>query len=552
MCSSDLTRSAQRQLVVDKTAPTITITSPSAGSAVFGPLAIGGTAADLGAGASGVLSVSVGLGKQIDEGDLAGSTWTSVVGTTNWSFSFLNINDFANTTYSFNTGDTDRDGIEDVGETWTDLWDFTFYVRAIDEAGDSADGNTAYLTGYTLQIDPKRDRPEVTILSPIPDAQGDTVVGGFLRVFGSAFDSQFIEMVQIAIDSDNDGDYTNDTWSEGTLADTDPDGTNWYLADGTTSWSVRLNENGEFDPQGADTTRTISFKVRARDYKVDDGGPLLGDGIYGAEVEYTDLTFNKDFPQFDGISLASGETVGGTVTLTGIVRDETDIRRIIFSNEGPLLDNNEIFDNPGGLLPPGSATTTVATTPNPYGGSSITVDLLGTSDPDYDSAFPGSYRVSIPIDTTAPGLYAGGAGSMSVKLTAEDVTTPSPFTNQSLISFSVDNVLPSDLTYTGDAEILGTEAELQGTVRDTGTVSGIERIVVYLTDASGDLVRLNGGGTTAMPLLETLLTDDPEDNTETLDDYRMVIDNRLEEGNDGGAAGDNDGIAEFLDRKSVV
>ncbi len=526
------TRIASRQLSVDKTAPTIGITSPPTGSDVYGPVTIGGTAAD-NPGGAGVESISVGLGKQIDEGDLAGSTWTAVPGTTSWSFDFANINDYANNTYSTNTGDADGDGIEDAGETWTDLWDFTFYVRAIDDAGDGAGGNIAYLTSYTLTIDPKQDRPEVNVLSP----EDGATVGGFVRVFGSAFDGQFVEKVQIAIDANNNGDYTDDTWSEGALDETDPDGTNWYLANGTTSWNVNLNENSEFDPTGGDTTRTVRFKVRAWDYKT-----APGDGIPGAAVENS-VTFNKSFPRFDGMSLTSGATVGGIVELIGIVRDESDLDRIIFSNEGPLLDNTVIFDNPGGLLPPGTNTTVVQTTPNPYGGADIEVELLGTSDPDHDSAFPGSYRIRIPIDTEAPGLYFDGAGSMSVKVTAEDVTSPSPFTNQNLISFNVDNVDPSLLTFTGDSEILGTAAELKGTVRDTGTVSGIDRLTVYLTNAAGELVRIKGGSGTIAVFTEADVLDQ---TNATYDDYRMVIDNQLEDGNDDGSAGDGDGIDEFL------
>ncbi|WP_144083022.1 beta strand repeat-containing protein [Salinispira pacifica] len=529
------TRIASRAFTVDKTAPSISITSPADGSAVFGPLTIGGTTAD-NSGGAGVDNVSIGLGKQIDPTNastLEASTWIDTGGTTSWSYSFLNINDYANSTFAVNTGDLDGDGVEDAGETWTDLWDFTVYVRAEDSAGLSGDGNVNYLTSYTLQIDPKRDRPEVTILSPDDGA----TVGGFVRVFGSAFDSQFVEKVQIAIDADNDGDYTNDSWSEGTLDETS-DGVNWYQVNGTDSWNINLNENSEFDPS-VGSTRTIGIRVRAKDYK-----QTPGDGIYGAEEEIS-ITFNKDFPQFEGMTLVSGDTVSGTYLLSGLVRDETDIDRIIFSNEGPLLDNTVIFDNPGGLLPPGAANTTGLETAA-AAAEGITVELLGTGDPDYDGAFPGSYRISIPINTEAAGLYNNGAGSMSVKVTAEDTTSPSPFTNQNLISFSVDNITPSDLAVTGSTEIIGTAAELQGTVRDTGTVAGIDRVVLYLTDRNGDLIQLkNGSGTTSsFTAADVYDLDNP-----AFDDYRIVIDNELESGaagSDGLPSGDGDGFDERL------
>ncbi len=529
------TRVASRSLIIDKSAPTISTTFPANGDAVFGPLTVSGTTSD-NPGGAGVKSVTIGLGNQIDPTNsttLEASTWNPTGGTVSWSYSFLNINDYANASYSVNTGDTDQDGIEDGGETWTDLWDFSFYVRAEDSAGASGNGNISYLTSYVLQIDPKRDRPEVTIMSP---SDGSTV-GGFVRVFGSSFDSQFVEKIQIAIDADNDGDYTNDTWAEGTLDVTDA-GVKWYEANGTSSWNININEAGEFDPT-VGSTRTIAFKVRAKDYKV-----TPGDGIYGAEEE-TNITFNKDFPQFVSMNLVSGETVSGTYTLTGLVRDETDIDRIIFSNEGPLLDNTVIFDNPGGLTPPGAANTTGLETAEATG-KGMTVELLGTSDPEYDSDFPGAYRVSIPIDTEAAGLYPAGAGSMSVKLTAEDSTTPSPFTNRNLISFSVDNIDPSSLIYNGDSEILGTNAELKGTVRDLGTVAGINRVVLYLENRDNELVQLKGGsGTIASFNIEDVY--DPDNPT--YNDYRIVIDNSLEGGVPGDdllPSGDGDGYDERL------
>ena len=536
--ASGKTKVVSRQISVDKTGPDISVISPLNNAAVFGPLTISGTATD-NAGGAGVKNIKIGLGNTIDATSaltLEASTWTDIAGTTSWSYSFLNINDFANTTYSVNTGDLNADGIEDVGETWTDLWNFKFYVRSEDNAGaGGAGGNISYLTAYNLQIDPKRDRPEVSILSPTDGA----TVGGFVRVFGSAFDSQFVEKVQIAISSDSDADYTNDAlWTQGTLDETEA-GVRWYLVSGTTSWNVRLNEAAEFDPTGGDTINTIRFKVRAKDYKV-----APGDGIYGNEVEYS-ITFNKNFPQFSAMSINSGDTVGGTVIFEGLVRDESDIARIVFSNEGPLLNNTTIYTNPdpSGVAVPGLTTTEVSSVANPYGGADITVSLLGTTDPEYSAAFPASYRIYVPINTAAAGLYNNGAGSMSIKLTAEDNTTPQPFTNQYLVSFSVDNILPVNLAWTGGSELVGTSASLKGSVRDTGAVSGIDRVVVYLTNLDGELVSLKGSGS-------PIAVFDPLDVLDELnsgyDDYRMVINNRLEDGNDGGSAGDNDGIPEWL------
>lgn len=524
------TRVISRPLSVDKTGPTLAILNPLSGSAVFGPLTITGTSTD-NVGGAGVASVSIGLGHQIDPDDLEGSTWVAVGGTTSWTYTFTNINDFANAIYATNVGDTNANGLEDNGEIWSDLWDFKFWVRAQDSAGVSGPGNISYLSNYVLQIDPKRDRPEATVMSP----ENGATVGGFLRVFGTAFDSQFVEKVQIAIDANADGDYTNDpVWEEGDLDEVDG-GVRWYLVSGTTSWNIRLNENQEFDPVGAETTRTIRFKVRAKDYKV-----TPGDGVYGGEIE-REITFNKNFPQFSAMSLNSGDTVGGTVYLTGLIRDESDIERIVFSNESPQINNRTIFVNPGNLNPAASGNTNVSSAAATEVG--VTVFRLGTADPDYNANYPGSYRVSIPINTGAAGLYPNGAGTMSVKLTAEDNTSPSPFTNQYLITLSVDNVAPSSLAYSGATNILGSAAELKGSVRDLGTVSGIDGIFVYLTNLDGELVRLQGGTGSVGGFDPGVLLDK---NVSTYADYRMFIDNRYESGADSGPNGDNDGISEFL------
>ncbi|MBI9101743.1 MAG: hypothetical protein JEY99_04970 [Spirochaetales bacterium] len=572
-----------KQINIDKTAPTISVTTPVNNATVFGPLTIGGTTID-NTGGAGVESVKIGLGRQIDPtspATLEASTWVEVAGTTSWSHTFTNINNYANESSSVNQGDTDGDGVEDAGETWGDIWDFTFYVRTIDSAGEGVAGNISYLTSYTLQIDPKKDRPEVSVLSP---EDGNTV-GGFVRVFGTATDGQYIEKVQIAIDISNDGTY--DTWDEGTLDEIDDMGTPvntsddvyWYLVNGTDSWNISLNENNEFNPSGVGETQDVGFKVRAKDYKV-----TPGDGVYSDYSEDTKqvITFNKAFPQFDGMNLESGATVGDTVILTGIVHDESNIARIIYSNEGPLLDNTIIFNlNDWDTKDSGAANylNLNQTTNQEVGkietdtgsGLYMTVDFLGEEDTYFDyledengdpitnpgrELFPGYYyRVNIPIDTEATGLYPNGAGSMSVRLTAEDTTSGTPYTNQYPLSFDVDNKVPTELTYTGDTEIMGTSASIKGTVKDEGFISGIDRIVVYLTNINGEIIPLqdddeDSGNTYPSPIAGFSEADVLDEGNTVYTAYRMVIDNTLEDGNDNGSAGDDDGIPEYLSLSS--
>jgi hypothetical protein len=160
---------------------------------------------------------------------------------------------------------------------------------------------------------------------------------------------------------------------------------------------------------------------------------------------------------------------------------------------------------------------------------------VNSGEPGYVAGYV-TYPLEIPINTTEAGLFPASSGIMAVALDAID---SSGFHSILSLSFNVDNILPSNLTYTAGSEIIGTQAEVQGTVRDTGIVSGIKQVVVYLKRGTS-VVRLKGGSGSldASGVLNL--------NNSAYNDYRIVIDNRLEDGNDTGSAGDNDGFAEWL------
>jgi len=498
-----------RTVVVDTTGPVVTIIDPADLTSVYGKVSIRGSAEDA---TTTVKNIKIGIGKTVNEADYEGSPWYPATGTVSWSYTFNNINAYANTTYAVDIGDTDQDGVQDAGETWLNIWRMKIYIRAEDTAGLGSTGNISYVSTYTLEIDPNRDRPEVTVLDPDDGA----TIGGYKRVFGIAQDGQSIWKVQIAFDMNNDGDFTDagDVWpsisgfTPPAADESDSSTTAWYVVNGTTSWYQTINLYGEFNPTGTETTRTIKFKVRAWDYKT-----TPGDGIPGIEVVRT-ITFDKTVPQYSNISHETGSTVGGSFTITGYVRDESGLQSIIFKHEGPRISSQELI----GALP----------------GQPRAV-LVNSGEPGYVAGYV-TYRLEIPINTTEAGLFPASSGIMAVALDAID---SSGFHSILSLSFNVDNIQPSLLTYTAGSEIIGTQAEVQGTVRDTGIVSGIKQVVVYLKRGTS-VLRLKGGSGSLDASGVLNLSDS------AYNDYRIVIDNRLEDGNDTGSAGDNDGFAEWL------
>ncbi|AEJ20126.1 Ig-like domain-containing protein [Gracilinema caldarium] len=499
-----------RTVVVDTTGPVVSIIDPVELSSVYGKVTIRGSAEDA---TTQVRNIKIGIGKTVNETNYEGSPWYPATGTVSWSYTFNNINAYANTTYAVDIGDTDGDGIQDAGETWLNIWRMKVYIRAEDTAGLSGTGNIAYVSSYTLEIDPNRDRPEVTILDPDDGA----TVGGYKRIFGIAQDGQSIWKVQIAFDINNDGDFTDvdDKWpsisgfNPPSVDENDSSTTAWYVVNGTTSWYQTINLYGEFNPTGTATTKTIKFKVRAWDYKT-----TPGDGIPGIEVIRT-ITFDKTVPQYADLSHETNSTVGGSFTITGYVRDESGLQSIIFKHEGPRISSQELIGAPAG------------------GPRAV---LVNSGEPGYVAGYQ-TYRIEVPINTTEAGLFPNSSGIMAVAFDAIDT---SGFHSIQSLSFNVDNIQPTNLTYTAGTEIIGSQAEVQGTVKDTGVISGIKQVVVYLQQGTS-VLRLKGTGVATLPFSGVLDLNDP-----TYDDYRIVIDNRLEDGNDSGSAGDKDGYAEWL------
>lgn len=477
---------------VDKTAPVIQVLSPTAGTNVNGQVLVTGTTDD-GTG-TGIHSVEMYVGRL--------NSYKAIEGKNIWTAEFGNIDNFAGGDNGYDINDTNKNGVRDgLEEEFKGIWHLDVTIIATDKAG-----NVATDTSFYLELDPERDRPTVVILDPKEDVM---TVGGFKRISGYAHDDDSLEVIQIAFDMNNNGSYTDpeDIW-DGHIADaSDSKATAWYNAEGTYNWNIVINENGEFNPAGGDSTRTVKFKMRARDVKIHTTGP----SVYSPEVEKT-LTFDRNYPIFEDITLSTGDTIGGQRVLSGFVKDETDITELYLSYKSPDPQDIELL-----------STHSV---------------LLTSSDEFYSPGYK-KYRFSIVVDTKA-GSFSNGSGTMNLSLRAmDDGNNP----NAVPISLKVDNISPS-VEYaplSSGLNIVGDKAELTGSAKDSGTVSGVEKVIVYLT-YGGNIFQVKGGSSSKSFTESEVLDLENAD----FDNFRIRIDNNLEEGQDLTAAGDKDGFNEWF------
>ncbi|MDP3130066.1 MAG: hypothetical protein Q8N15_01905, partial [Bacillota bacterium] len=352
------------------------------------------------------------------------------------------------------------------------------------------------------------------------------------------------------------------------------------------------------------------------------------DGVAGNEEVIT-ITFSKNVPQFEDINYVTGDTIKGTVYITGFAKDANGIDTLILNHEGPTISSTSIKGTSSAVLVPAladsvltysSSTTTSYTTSSSVTGietghildfgSSVTrtiTSITGSgpyvlswttvlaSPPAAATAKKEAgvkYRLNVPIDTTTLG-FNNSSGSMTLSLTVTN-TVGSGATTKNTISFSVDNIAPSALTYTGSGSAIGSH-ELKGTVIDSGTVSGIDKILLYLynnsvftagsfkvgktytivTPGTTNFVAIgaadsnvgttftatgvgSGTGTAQRNDVSRLRTGSatlPNDSDQVrvltnaaYDDYRIVVDNFYEDLSDGGSNGDDDNFDEYLSR----
>jgi len=382
------------------------------------------------------------------------------------------------------------------------IWEVPVLIRAEDSAGNYIEETPS---DYVLKVDPSGDKPRATIVYPDPE-NTNRVMGGIIRIFGTAEDDDAVDSVYIQVDVNNDGVID--------ASDIDTQGVNWYaggegqLVTGTVSWNKSINTSGEFNPQpispntvtvgdsyritlagntdfvamgapdnvvgteftatstGTGTgeleplTRTIAFRVRVEDIN----------GLFGPWTDLQIIEVDKNVPKIgssQSITLESQSDPTATMAyvqdvwikddwnLKGTVEDESGISQITLEGDingsytGGEIDASPMF--------------------SPFTGA-------GTE----------GYEVSIPIDT-----LDNQTGTLEFTLTVYDNNTPQ-MSNSTTFSINYDNKAPVLTAYAGTTPVEQSNKvyTLSSTVNEDG--SGLERVAFYFKrDINGDDVDSN-------------------------------------------------------------
>ena len=398
------------------------------------------------------------------------TTWKDVVGISSWSYTFENdsekeiteeLSNYANSTY----------GIEE--STGSNIWKLPIYLLATDSVG-----NQTLKTDFVLYVDPDGDNPKAYISYPT----NDLILGGTIRVNGTAEDNESVAEVHLQIDKDGNGkfdeidrDYLKSYYS--IKNDTSLD--DWYIVvDGKVNWNISINENGEFNPpkNTEDTENTssgINIRVRAKDadsneskiglwsqpvkITIDDSNPKIGSHAPLRLVQYID---NDDYTSGEKAAMQyiPDMWIKGKWWLVGSVQDENGINEIV------IEDTTE-----------------------------FTISTINTEETRIESDENHTdYIFYIPLDTT---VMSEDKNSFSFGLHAKDNSEPEGKQTQT-ISIKYDNTAPElaeKLEYSGsDNEEAITQSnnavEIASSVTESG--SGFQRLAIYFKRTGNDGERI--------------------------------------------------------------
>jgi len=473
-----------KTLLVDNTSPSIIIEShtKSEDMQVTGSVRLSGNVSDdkekdgKKIATSGVSSLqwlipTIAEQKMSNEEIKKLTTWKDVVGISSWSYTFENdsekeiteeLSNYANSTY----------GIEE--STGSNIWKLPIYLLATDSVG-----NQTLKTDFVLYVDPDGDNPKAYISYPT----NDLILGGTIRVNGTAEDNESVAEVHLQIDTDGKGvfdatdrDYLiskNYSIKNATSSD------DWYIVvDGKVNWNISINEKGEFNPpkNTEDTENTssgINIRVRAKDadsneskiglwsqpvkITIDDSNPKIGSHAPLRLVQYND---NNDYKSGEKAAMQyiPDMWIKGKWWLVGSVQDENGINEIVIEDTTEFTIN-EIYKE----------------------------ETKIESDENHTD-----YIFYIPLDTAE---MSEDKNSFSFSLHAKDNSEPKGKQTQT-ISIKYDNTAPElaeKLEYSGsDNEKAITQSnnavEIASSVTESG--SGFQRLAIYFkrTGKDGDRI----------------------------------------------------------------
>jgi len=433
----------------------------------------------------------------------------------NWRWEFDNIRDVYSagpTNVPDENGKLGNDYLDEGEEGWSssNIWYLPISFKLIDIAGN--------VVIYTVKVivDPDRDRPEV-IINSHQTTTPLTVVGGEVRLNGTATDNEIIYDVQVRITAEKDeqiGVFSNEAdWNVvtggqlGTTQATDNvnygfipvtvvgsgSSVNWYFdMNCNNSANGGANTLGLSPPSGSNQVRKVKIEVRARDASI--YSPTTAKEIHANHIVKTlYVEFSNTVPTITDIKIIeissaptvstdlSGEinySIGATVSKKFVIKAKLSDDKGFESVRIKGNETSEFTNNLLGITTPSGW--------NPW----VTTDQI----PGDDGA---EHYIYIPLNTDDPanGLwnnrYYNKSGTYNLDIQVMDNTEPTPYIAQTTVALQIDNYYPGG-SYNGLLNAEGTDYTISGHAWDTGDtdigVFEVDKVAVYLSRPGGSTV----------------------------------------------------------------
>lgn len=320
-----------------------------------------------------------------------------------------------------------------------------FHIMAVDSYGNISTKSDL------IMVDPQGDRPSVAITYPSEDGK---ILGGTIRVMGTATDNEEAKKVGLFIDVNNNGhwdsgdvaklkldypeykfgklDPENKTFEEvasvpGTISENDAQPYALMLDVKNNSWSVSLNMNHKLDPEGDvkttevkiwafavdnkgnNSTTDVTKNMASRAFSIDKESPKIGKeilkGANNAQKGYED-----------------GASVNGVWHYTAVIYDDVGISSV-------SVDKVVVVEN--GTIKPGARADTTVTPYDGELGKGFSIDItMGTADKNVvkedkreivfveekdQNPQSGTKEVVLNVDTKNPDVIVRGQDGYNIK-----------------------------------------------------------------------------------------------------------------------------------------
>ncbi len=369
-----------------------------------------------------------------------------------------------------------------IDENYNSVNSITLWMYAIDDRNNKSDYEK-----LTFKVIPQGDKPSVEISYPITDS----IVGGTIRMSGATnIKISAVDSVWVEIDPAYNGSFSS-TWAD-SLQDliSAKEVTNYEIindpkykdeanteksiaalpkavkANGTSSWSITLNQFKEFNDQVGGTNRQVAVNV----YAVSKTGKISDVQTVIFHVDPNSPLFAQTEP-FELVQYEAGHVgdrnyitarkayvadmwIKGQWYLIGSVEDDSGISKIYYSHD-----------------------------------KVVSKDLVSDSNysswrEEFTESGNSGYKLNIPVGSSEISF-----GKLEYKIEIEDKTSPTPNTNSQTIILNYDNVSPefsTTLKDTGNSIVQsnGTytiEGDFKEVSNGDNTQSGFNRVAMYFT-----------------------------------------------------------------------